>query len=65
MMANAPTPYPDLSAPGTRVPGPPASDDRRRAIAVARVILRAPNMDHGADVPVLAREFLRVVGQSV
>ena len=35
--------------------------DRDRAITVARVILRAPNVDRDSEVALLAREFLRAL----
>ena len=35
--------------------------DKDRAIAVARVILRAPNIDKDSDVSLLARELLRAL----
>ena len=44
---------------------PKIGDDRRRAIAVARVILRAPNIDKDSDTACLARMFLREAGLSL
>lgn len=42
----------------------PVELERRRAIAVARMILRAPNIDKESDTAVLARQFLRSLGLS-
>ncbi len=36
--------------------------DKDRAVAVARVILRAPNIDEGSDIALLARELLAALG---
>lgn len=44
---------------------PEIGDDRRRAIAAARVILRAPNIDKDSDTACLARMFLREAGLSL
>lgn len=49
-----------LTAPGV----PEVASERTRAIAVARVLLRAPNIDRDSDVALLARQFLRALGLS-
>ncbi len=46
---------------GSLTERPSARSDKDRAIAVARVILRAPNIDKGSDVALLARELLRAL----
>lgn len=38
--------------------------DKDRAVIIARVLLRAPNIDSRSDLAVLAQQFLRVVGLS-
>jgi len=39
-----------------------ASSDKQRAILIARVLLKAPNIDRDSDVACLAIQFLRALG---
>lgn len=39
----------------------PRPSDKDRAIVIARVILRAPNIDRDSDIALLARELLRAL----
>ena len=48
-----------LSAPGNN----PVPSDRARAIAIARVMLKAP-INPDSDIALLARQFLRALGLS-
>lgn len=45
-------------------PGVPDPSERDRAVAVARVVLRAPNIDNDSDIALLARQLLRALGLS-
>ncbi len=54
----------DLSAPGTRAAASSEQQERDRAVAVARVILRAPNVDKSSDIALVSRQLLRALGLS-
>lgn len=43
---------------------PKDKTDRERAIVIAKVLLKAPNIEPNSDIAVLAREFLRECGLS-
>ena len=47
-----------LVAPGVK----PSLSDKERAVLVARVLLKASNIDQNSDIALLAREYLRVLG---
>lgn len=42
-------------------PGP-VELEKRRAVAAARVVLRAPNIDKDSDIAAISRQLLRALG---